>query len=219
MGLLGDMRLYLDIETYRPKSAFVNEKVIAIGLIADQTDYKPESSNIWDLPKVEFKYFKEWKRDERSEEWEHDEYSVVTQFYKYLKELIEKWRRKEMYIEVVGFNILRFDIPLLIQKGVEHRVGSLEELNSLWHNTFTRDYLQMALPLNNMRFKGLQLEYLAEMLREKGVNVPKPYGKGEEVKSLYENKKYDEIIKHLEADLRITRIIDLNWPRLFKPTP
>lgn len=205
MGLLGDMRLYLDIETYRPKSAFVNEKVIAIGLIADQTDYKPESSKIWNN-EVEFKYFKEWERDERS---------AVTQFYNYLKDRIEKWRRKEIeYIEVVGFNILRFDIPLLIQKGVEHGVGSLEELNSLWHNTFTRDCLQMALPLNNMRFKGLQLEYLAEMLSKKGVNVPKPYGKGKEVKSLYENKKYDEIIKHLEADLRITHIIDLNWPLL-----
>jgi len=40
---------------------------------------------------------------------------------------------------IVGFNfnILRFDIPLLIQKGVEYGVGGLAELNKLWHDTYT----------------------------------------------------------------------------------
>jgi len=31
------LRLYLDIETYRPKAAFGNEKIIACGFLLDNT--------------------------------------------------------------------------------------------------------------------------------------------------------------------------------------
>lgn len=42
------MRLYLDIETYRPRKedAFIGEKIIAIGLLEDRTPYVPEFSEI-----------------------------------------------------------------------------------------------------------------------------------------------------------------------------
>lgn len=203
------MRLYLDIETYRPKEAFIDEKIITIGLIVDRTGYEQESSKIWGPPQVDFKYFTEWGVG--------DERSVITKFYDYLKGLVEGWESGMIrFIEVVGFNILRFDIPLLIQKGVEYNVGSLAELNKLWHDTFTRDYFQITLPLNEMKFKGLKLEYLAEKVRERGIQVPEPFGKGEDVRKWYENREYDKIVKHLETDLKMTRIIDLNYAQLFR---
>ena len=42
------MRLYLDVETYRPRKedTFINEEVIAIGVIEDWTRYDPESTSI-----------------------------------------------------------------------------------------------------------------------------------------------------------------------------
>ena len=42
------LRLYLDVETYRPRKedAFINEEVIAIGVIEDWTRYDPESTSI-----------------------------------------------------------------------------------------------------------------------------------------------------------------------------
>ena len=69
------MRLYLDVETYREgkESAFTSEKIVAIGIIEDWSEY---SSELLSKP-VEFKYFAEWKLE--SEE------AVVKGFYNYLR--------------------------------------------------------------------------------------------------------------------------------------
>jgi len=143
------MRLYIDVETYRKEDedVFAREKVIAVGVIEDWTPYRPESSEIWSGENVTFHYFTEWSLGGEPE--------VILAFYDYLYSIIKHWRSREIkFLNVVGFNILRFDIPLLIQKGVEHGAGDLAELNKLWHNTYTIDYLQTTLPFNDMRFKG-----------------------------------------------------------------
>jgi len=115
----------------------------------------------------------------------------------------------------LGFNILRFDILLLIQKGVEHGVGGLAELNKLWHDTYTIDYFQTTLPFHDMKFKDLKVEYLTKIAKSVGVEVPEPFGSGEDVKSWYENGEHDKIVKHLKTDLMIVRIIDLNYKRVY----
>jgi len=115
------------------------------------------------------------------------------------------------FVEVVEFNILRVDIPLLIQKGVEYGVGSAAELNRLWHDTLTRDYLQVSLPFHKMRLKGLKFETLVKIAKDAGLDVPEPYGSGEEVKTRYEHREYDKIKKRLETELKALRIIDLKY--------
>jgi len=50
------------------------------------------------------------------------------EFYRYLKELVNNYGNN---LIVIGFNILRYDISLLIQKGVEHGMAPLSELNAL----------------------------------------------------------------------------------------
>lgn len=57
------MRLYLDVETYRPRreDAFIQEKMIAIGVLGDLTPYDPKSSKVWDKAKVKPRYFTEWE--------------------------------------------------------------------------------------------------------------------------------------------------------------
>ena len=204
------MRLYFDVETYRPKKedAFIQEKIIAIGILEDWTPYIPESSEIWDEPSVKFRYFTEWELGE--------ELNIVSRFYDYLKKLIQDWKNKRIdFLNVIGFNILRFDIPLLIQKGIEYNIGSPAELNELWHNTFTIDYFQTTLPFHNMRFKKLSIEYLAEKARGNGIDVPEPFGSGGNVKDWYDNREYNRIIRHLETDLKIMRVIDLNYRRIY----
>ena len=199
------MRLYLDVETYRPgeEDAFTREKIIAIGVLEDWTPYTPESSEIWSEPSVKSRYFTEWELGKES--------NIVSRFYGYLKRLILDWRYGRInFLDVVGFNVLRFDIPLLIQKGVEHGIGSLAELNKLWHDTHTIDYFQTTLPFHGMRFKNLNIEALAERARDRGIDVPKLFGSGKDVKVWYENEEYDKIIKHLELDLTVIRVIDLN---------
>ena len=204
------MRLYFDVETYRlrKEDAFTREKIIAIGILEDWTPYTSESSERWDEPSVKFRYFTEWELGE--------ELNIVSRFYDYLKRLIQDWENRRIdFLNVVGFNILRFDIPLLIQKGIEYNIEGLAELNELWHNTFTIDYFQVTLPFHNMRFRKLNIEYLVKKARSNGIDIPEPFGSGKDVKDWYENKEYDKIIKHLEMDLKIIRVIDLNYRRIY----
>jgi len=213
LELVTGMRLYIDVETYRKESedVFLKEKVIAVGVIEDWTEYRPESSKIWNGKDVTFHYFTEWSLDGEPE--------VILAFYDYLYDIVERWRSGEIrFLTVVGFNILRFDIPLLIQKGVEYSVGDLAELNKLWHNTYTIDYLQTTLPFHDMRFKDLKLEYLANKAKKAGIEIPEPYGSGENVKIWYENGEYGKILEHLETDLRIIRIIDLKHKLVYGTT-
>jgi hypothetical protein len=203
------MRLYLDIETYRPKKddVFIDEKIIAIGIIEDWTSYI-ECSSVNDERKTSTFYFAEWEYG--------DEMNIICEFYKYLNKLKDSQYKKNRFLEVIGFNILRFDIPLLIQKGFKYGVDGIENLNKLWHGTFVKDYFQICLPLNNMMFKNLKLTLLTDKLKNIGVDIPEPYGLSENIAELYNNNRYDEIIKHLETDLSIIRIVDLNSKKLLK---
>jgi DNA polymerase elongation subunit (family B) len=182
-------RVYLDIETY-PKGdePSVNDKVIAIGVMEE------DSSG----PKL----FTEWKHC--------SERDVIRKFYKELR------MYSEQRAMVIGFNILRFDIPILSFKGVQYRVGDAQKIYDLWHKLFTIDYRQVALPLNGMMFKGLTLAYLAKLLRERGViNVPERE-EGTAVKELYKKRNFKKIEEHLIADLEIIRLVDQNNEMLFR---
>ena len=174
------IKLYLDIETYR-KEPFRDEKVIAIGV--SEGEGRIEKFLEWDLG---------------------DEKGVIKEFYSYIFDLMEE----EDFLVVVGFGILRFDIPLLIQKGVEYGY-SLSELNAFWHRTFTIDLFQSMLPAYNFRYKGNSLENLVKEAERFGVSI-ELYGSGREVRNWYENGEYQKIERHLEADLEAIRQIDLN---------
>lgn len=156
---------------------YENEKIILIGVLEERKRGEEKLS-----------LFSEW--DLGSEE------KVVTSFYEYfrgivnqllsnrLKEVIGKERSDKLYI--AGFNNLKFDIPLLIQKGVEYKVGSIAELNSLWYNQYIIDYLQVLYFMNGMKFKGLKLNQLRNrvsrrlpVIKETGANVIKYYKAGE----------------------------------------
>jgi hypothetical protein len=67
-----------------------------------------------------------------------------------------------------------------------------------------------------MRFKGLKLKLLVDWARKAGVDVPDPYGSGEDVAKWFKNGQYYEIIKHLERDLTIIGTVDLNSGIIYK---
>ena len=187
------VRLYLDVETYRENIAF-DEKVIAIGFIEDWTPYRE------DQPKqgIKAKIFGEWDLG--------DEHSVIKSFYEYFEELTKKART----IIVIGFMILRYDIPLLIQKGIEYKIASPAHLNNIWHTTFIIDYTQVMLPAYGFKFKGNSLENLANEAKLRGCQVQPLYGKGKDVNEWYNKENYEEIEKHLRRDVEVLREIDLS---------
>ena len=104
------------------------------------------------------------------------------------------------------------DIPLLIQKGAEHEIRELDELNAFWCNTFTIDLYQQLLLSNKNMFSGLKLPRVLDVVRKKlGRNdAPQVEDHGELVKDAYEEKKYRKIEEWLRQDLNATRWVELS---------
>jgi len=206
------MRLYLGVETYRPEKAgaFTQERVIAIGALLRHPLAITSRCNEFD---ADYVLFTEWKSG--------GELNLISEFYEWFTKLVQEFRnvQSDEKLVIIGFNILRFDIPLLIQKGVEYDIGSkyciksIAKLNELWHNTHTIDYQQVALPYYNLpgKSKFPSLADLIEAARKTGINVPELYGSGEDVKEWYKNEKYNEIEKRLRTKLNVLCIIDSNF--------
>jgi len=196
------MKLYLDIETKRPHedSAFIEEEIIVIGVIEDLDEQTKR-----------FKFFPLWDTEINNEG------KLVREFYKYLGNVRKhaKKQKQDKTIVIVGFNILRFDIPLLIQKGFKYKIDSLGGLNKFWHDMLVIDYEQASLPFHDMRFEGLKLDTLIGKAKAIGLNIEERYGSGEDVVKWFENKEYDKIIKHLKADLEAVRVIDQHYRRFY----
>jgi hypothetical protein len=117
--------------------------------------------------------------------------------------------RDHRFTVVVGFNILRYDIPLLIAKAADHGIRKIAVHSKLWYDTFTIDYFQELLPANGNRFKGLTLDRIVKKAKALGLDPPESYGTGADVKGWYEEKKHDELLGHLTQDLMIVRWLDL----------
>jgi DNA polymerase elongation subunit (family B) len=208
------IKVYLDLETYRPNQsdAFINEKIIAIGTLMD---FNGAYSASIDNEIKEYRFEDPipsqgvWEYIETDEKV--SEKGLISRFY----ELLEAIKKRKKIIMIIGYNILRFDIPLLIQRSHELKVKNIKEANAFFFNTFTIDYFQLCLPLNDMWFKGNTLRNCAEKLGE--INQISPYlqeiSSSDKIAKFYENKEYNKIIEHLRADLRLVRYIDLKFSK------
>jgi len=189
------VRIYIDIETYRPQEecSFVEEKIVSVGLLIDETPYQEDSLNV----EVEPVLLNEWNGMK--------EHEIVAKVQDHIRMALSSHR----FTVIVGFNILRFDIPLLLCKSVQHSLGKHEEVSKMWHNCFTIDYFQQLLAANGNRFKGLTLDKIVKVAKDLGLKSP-PYNTvGADIKELYEKGDYDKIEEHLKRDLMIVRWLDL----------
>ncbi len=170
------MLLYFDIETFS-ENGFRSggTKVISI-------QYRDYDGN--------FKMLKEWESSE----------SDILQ--KFLTDL--KMIKRDDFLMLVGHNVLRFDIPILIRRMVANGIDAVDDLEDFFHNVFVVDTMQCLLPFNNMRFKGLNIEEIAKRL-----SITEPHHKNTEIESFYRNREFDKIEQHAVADLDF--IQDLYW--------
>jgi len=189
------VRIYLDLETDRSRDdgAFTNEKIISVGLLLDETPYNQSSLSRSITPQ----FFTEW--DMGSEK------SILMA----LLELLGRTLRGYRFTVVVGFNILRFDIPLIISRATELKISEISTHSKLWYDTCTIDHLQTLLPANHYMFKGLKLDMIVKKAKELGLDPPMPYGSGADIHGWYERGMYDEILGHRTQDLQIVRWLDL----------
>jgi hypothetical protein len=177
-------RIYLDLETYRPDNdgAFVDERIIAAGLIVDKTP--PHSSSLSQhIPPI---VFAEWKG--------HDEKKIVDLVLKHVNKSL-----RESRTEISGFNILRFDIPMLICKSVELLGMEPRKAARQWWDPLSSDLQQQVLTINNGRFKGTGLGNVVRVAKKHGMNPPEYTDSGASIRELYPAKKYDEIEHHLSG--------------------
>ena len=133
--------VYLDIETFNESGSIsIEDKIIAIGCILEKNNVKEP-------------HF--WK------EWEHGEEKIIKEFYSFLRELTNK----ERTVWIIGFNILRFDIPFLICKALKYNINE-KDVFEIWHKCFVEDERQIFLPLNDFRFSGLTAENILKALKK-----------------------------------------------------
>jgi len=197
------VRIYLDLETFRPNEngAFVDEKIIAAGLLIDET---PHHKSSLEKELSSLLIFSEWKGQ--------DENGIISSIENYITNTFSQNKNTI----VCGYNILRFDIPLLICKSIKNCNSDPQQTGRLWWDSITVDLQQQILPLNNNRFKGTNLGNILKYAKEKyGLKPPEYSESGEAIRELYLQKKYTEIEKHLKNDLIAVRWLDLRGIREF----
>ncbi len=186
--------LYLDIETLSlGEEPSVDDKVIAIGVSVDGK-----------------KMF--WK------EWDAGEKELINQFYKFLESLTSK----ERTVWIIGFNILKFDIPILIYKVLKFGLRGYSEIFELWHNCYIEDERQILLPFNDFRFKHLSAEdvhralekIFEEEIKEGQIRIRKIKHSGSEIPEFYKRSEFEKILEHLSSDLDF--LADLHYLLKFR---
>ena len=133
-------------------------------------------------------------------EWISDEKSVISKFYDLLKTKI----KTEKTVTIIGFNILRFDVPLLSCRLHRYKVDKLHNNLEFFRKIYWRDLRQCLLPFNKYRLKGLGAEEIA-----KKFNIDPPKHSNKEMKEFYRNRMYDKIEEHAVSDLKF--LSDLSW--------
>jgi len=215
---VGFTRLYLEVETCAQKDeeeendpkddVFLRDQVIAIGALLRRPSENPSTCIIHDS---NLRLFTERRSG--------DESYLIREFYKWFIQLTQSEK-----IVVIGFDILRYDIPLLIQKGFEYGVGNIAELNKLWHNTHVIDYQQVALQYYNFPGKPT-FPSLVEVVKETDVNVSKLCSSDGNVntskkaricKKVNEDGEYNKIVECLRAKLEALCNIDLNFKHFLR---
>jgi DNA polymerase elongation subunit (family B) len=117
--------------------------------------------------------------------WDYaDEKSMIRDFMEYFLSLRDKI--------IIGYNLLKFDLPLLLLKARE--LPKFEEFFKKINRSNVVDLFTILTFLNKGRIKSL--DYHCKAYNITGRNVPL-----NEMISLYENKKYEEFERNALANL------------------
>ena len=189
------VRLYIDLETYRPRreDAFIDERIISAGILLDNTPYYESSLH----DQLDPTLFNEWSG--------LNEVEIVSHVEKIIRDSLNQYR----FTTICGYNILRFDIPLLICKSLQDTQSNLDRLSKMWYDCFAIDFMQQILIMNRNYFRGTSLGNVVSISKQLGLDPPEYISSGASIKDLYDDFKYDEIEKHLIQDLNVIRWLDL----------
>lgn len=174
--------IYLDIETFSEKKELKigHMKIILINF-----------KEVFSKENIKITILKEWESSEKD---------ILKQFYNHFQLLL----KTEKTVWVIGFNILRFDVPVLINKLVNHSIASLPQVLEFFRNIYITDLRQCLLPFSKFRFKNLSTNKIAEKLQ-----IKKPKYDNKEIRKFYTEKNYGKIEEHSYSDIDF--IQNLYW--------
>ena len=124
-------------------------------------------------------------------EWESDERQILNQFLEQMQQIDRP--------SIIGHNILRFDLPVVVNRASLHNLAATEDLMHLLLDSYPIDTLQAQLPANNFYFKGLSLAECAKRIDAETRTCP-----GAEIKTRYEQSDYTAIVEHVTEDVILT---------------
>lgn len=124
-------------------------------------------------------------------EWESSEKQILTRFLEEIKQVDR--------LNIIGHNILRFDLPLIINRATSYSIAPTGDLMHLLLDPYTIDTIQAQLQTNNFYFNGLGLAECAKRIGAETRTCP-----GSEIKTRYDEGDYAAITKHITEDVLTT---------------
>ncbi len=130
----------------------------------------------------------------RLKEWELGEKELLQKFYNVVVDL--QRGTSDDRLKIIGHNILRFDLFFLYGRMIHHNIEDEKWLHQwLINKPEVIDFLQIHLPLNNFKTKGLKHDVLAYAY---DFPVKSTLGSGEIPH--YFQEDYDKIIEYSERE-------------------
>jgi len=193
------VRLYIDLETYRLRreDAFIDERIISAGILLDNTPYHESSFH----DEIDLIVFSEWDS--------LNEIQIVSNVERLVNESLNQHR----FIVICGYNILRFDMPLLVCRSLQGAQPDSNRLYKMWYDCYVIDFMQQILLMNGNYFRGASLENVVRVSTQLGLDPPQYASSGASIKELHDEGRFNEIEEHLRQDLNIVRWLDLKGVR------
>jgi len=160
-------------------------------LFLDVETYSPGPKPTYDDRIIAIAYKQEDGLITVLKEWESDEKQILTRFLEEIKRIDR--------LNIIGHNILRFDIPLIINRASAHGIATTGDLMHLLLDPYPIDTIQVLLPANGFTFKGLRLEDCARR-----IGIEPRTCLNSEIKTRYEQSDYTAIVEHVTEDVILT---------------
>ena len=124
-------------------------------------------------------------------EWESSEKQILTRFLEEIQQLD--------HLNIIGHNILRFDLPIIINRAAAHSIAPIGEIMHMLLDPYPIDTIQAQLPANNFYFKGLGLAECAKRIGVETRTCP-----GSEIQTRYDKADHTAITEHIIEDVLTT---------------
>ena len=194
--------LFVDIETVpdlTPEQYFEARRQVESGELTRDSDrqrywkYQIGSLSPFDGRTVLITYQVRGGHTFRLKEWEEGEKKVLERFY---NTVVELQRGTGDKLRIIGHNILGFDMTFLYNRMLRHKIAEDKWVHFwLLRKPLILDLLQMHIPLNGFRSRGLRHDALA-----RAYGLPTKETSGADEAQHYFAKEYDRLLGYSERE-------------------